>query len=172
MGTDTDKGHLCYRAGNNHLAHNRGNGHLIYRDLDLKGTATITIEWFNSDRDLDILGFWEDDSGRRCGWSQGYSGPYNTGVYQSEWSGDNTSEAGSEWIKIKMVPWTHGGSRRYFVYFNFYGEGSSCNVYVEQGGKTLSKGQSCSSRKGQKAETSDPCCIVTFNKDGSLKELR
>ena len=164
-------GHLCHTSRNGHLAHDE-DGHLIYKGVELKGTALITIEWFNSDRDLDILGFWEDDPGRKCGWSQGYSGPYNTGVYQSEWSGDNTSEAGSEWIKCFMNTWPHKGSRRYLIYFNFYGEGSSCNVYVEQDGKVLQKGQACGNRKGKKAETSDPCCVITFNSDGSLKSVQ
>ena len=130
-------GELCYKRNNSHLACNKDSGDLIYKNVDLRGWATITIEWFNSDRDLDILGFWEDDAGRKCGWSQGYSGPYTTGIYQSEWSGDNTSEAGCEWIKCYMNTWPHKGSRRYFIYFNFYGEGSSCNVYVEQDGNIL-----------------------------------
>lgn len=63
-----ESGHLCHCANNGHLAHSES-GHLIYKAVELKGTALITIEWFNSDRDLDILGFWEDDPNRKCGWS-------------------------------------------------------------------------------------------------------
>ena len=170
MSYDPERGHLCHKNGDDHLAYAQ-DGHLIYKDIPLLGWANITIEWFHSDRDLDILGFWEDDPGRKVGWNQGYSGPYETGIYQSRWSGDNTSEAGAEVVGVFMKPWTHNGSRRYRLYFNFYGEGSSCNVYVEQNGKTLYKSQSCGSRKGNRAETSDPGCVNTFGRDGTLLSL-
>lgn len=162
-------GHLCYAHNSQHLAHSQ-DGHLIFKKLDLLGWAKVTIEWSNNDRDLDILGFWDGDPSRKCGWNQGYSGPYHSGLYQSDWSGDDTSEAGTEIINLYMNPWAHS-NRVYKIYFNFYGQGSSCNVYVEQNGKTLSRSQPCSSRSGKKAETTDPGCLIEFNEDGSLKRI-
>ena len=163
---------LAYSPNGGHLAYKRGgDGNLIYKfDGDL--WAVIDVIWGSDGRDLDICGYWTSRSSATVGWAQS-GNAYRDGVYQSIWSsGDNTSVGGRERIYVRVAPWATS-PRTYKVHFNYYGADDShtattCTVKVRRNGVELVKsGQPCARNDGHKAETSDPCCTITFSDNGT-----
>ncbi len=163
---------LAYSPNGGHLAYKRGgNGNLIYK-FDGDVWAVIDITWGSSGKDLDICGYWTSRSSATVGWNQS-ANAYRDGAYQSIWSsGDDTSVGGHERIYVRVVPWATS-SRTYKVHFNYYGadeahSATTCTVKVKKNGVELVKSnQSCSRNSGHRAETSDPCCTITFADNGT-----
>lgn len=173
-----DLGKLCYKRNNGNLAYKRGGSSLVYK-VEAGDWTTITFAWGADGKDLDICAYWDGASGMQMGYGHNTSTSEQvTDAYHIFYSGDITSSDASEWCKVKMSPWSGDGSRTFRVHFNFYGygedyTGSTCSVIASQpNGKTLYKqGQACGTAKGKAAQTSDPCCTVTFDATGKLIAL-
>ena len=166
---------LAYSPNGGHLAYKRRSGDLIYK-FDGEFWAVIDISWGSDGRDLDICGYWTSRSSATVGWSQS-GNSYRDGAYQSIWSsGDNTSVGGRERIYVRVSPWATS-PRIYKVHFNYFGadedhQSTTCTVRVKKDGVELVKGsQSCARNSGHRAETSDPCCTITFADNGTPLSL-
>ena len=158
---------LCYKKNNSSRP-------LIYKADGGKET-TGTGAGPRDARDLDIHAYWTGAPELTAGFSHGNGG--TSGVYSLKYSGDVTSEAGSEWCKIKMSPWGGSNARTFRVHFNFYGHdeehpGTSVTVIASQpGGKTLMLNTNGSAGSHRAANSGDPSCTVTFDESGKLVSL-
>lgn len=165
-------GRICYKRNSGAVAFKRGGSAVVYKKGSQKGAATISISWGANDKDLDICGFWRGNESGTVGWNHGSQ---SQDPYYASWSGDNTSEAGSESITVQMRPWSFAGTRWYYVKFNFYGksEGAgTCDVTVTQGGRTLYRaGVPCAKNRRTRATPGDPGVVVKFNDLGELLSL-
>lgn len=175
MAEAADLGLLCHKHGGGRLCYKHGGNALIYKAKAGEET-TVTFAWGSDARDLDILAYWEGAPQLTAGYGHGSGGTEKP--YSLVYSGDITSSDASEWCKVKMSPWGGGGSRRFFVHFNFFGfgedyPGAACTVVASQpDGKTLIKrDQSCATDAGRAAAQGDPCCILTFDEAGKLVSI-
>ena len=166
MAKAADLGLLCHKHGANALIYKAKAG----------DETTVTFAWGSDARDLDILAYWEGAPQLTAGFGHGAGGTEKP--YSLVYSGDITSSDASEWCKVKMSPWGGGGSRKFFVHFNFFGfgedyPGAVCTVVASQpDGKTLIKrDQACSTEKGRAAMQGDPCCVLTFDEKGKLVSI-
>lgn len=169
---ESDVGQLCYKKNSVALCFKKGGSQLVYK-IASGGETTVTFAWASDLKDLDILAYWDGAPDLTAGYGHGSGG--TSGPYSISYSGDSTSADSSEWVRVAMSPWGSGGARTLRVHFNCYGfgddyPGSACMVIASQpDGPTIIKyDQPCATRKGQPADTSDPCCVVTFDERGNL----
>lgn len=165
-------GRICYKRGSGAVAFKHGGAAPVYKSGTQRGPATITISWGSGDRDLDVCGYWRGNESNAVGWNHNNQ---SQDPYYASWGGDNTSEGGSETIRVQMNPWSFPGTRWYYVKFNFYGksEGAgTCTVTVTQGSKTLTANNvQCSKNRGERATSGDPGVVAKFNDLGDLLSL-
>lgn len=166
------KGHLCFKV----LTHPEG-GKLVYKS-DSGKVTTISLAWGSDGKDLDICAYWVAKPDMAVGfqWSNSQRDQID-GAYHLQFSGDITSVDDSEWVKIRMSPWS-AGSSDFRVHFNYYGHSdkypaSTCTVIASQkGGKTIiKKNVACATVANRRAEKSDPYVTIKFDANGNLKEI-
>lgn len=168
------KGHLCFKV----LTHPEG-GKLVYKS-DSGKVTTISLAWGSDGKDLDICAYWlgAPDMVAGYGWNLSTSERVS-GAYHLQFSGDIRSSDDSEWVKIRMSPWS-AGNRSFRIHFNYfeYSEAypaNTCTVIASQkGGKTLiKKNVPCATRagNGNKAKKSDPYVTINFDEAGKLVEI-
>jgi hypothetical protein len=171
-----DAGKLCYKASGADA------GKLVYK-VDAGRLTTITFAWGTDGKDLDICAFWTGAPSMVMGYG------YNTskqeqisGAYHITYSGDERGTNVSEWVKIKMTPWS-AGARTFDIHLNFFGYDPStypankCIVVASQenGGSIILRDVNCGTNDGsttsRKALTRDPGVRVTFDATGHLQSM-
>lgn len=179
----SELGKLCYKHSDGRLAFKSGGGDadkLIY-----KGSAgdwtLVTFAWGSDGKDLDICAYWDGASSMKMGYG------YNTskaeqvsGPYHIIYSGDERGTDTSEWVKIKMSPWS-GGMRTFRIRLNYYGynassyPANSCAVIATQanGPSKVLTSVPCATRSGEPATAtaSNPGVILTFAANGTLQSM-
>jgi len=171
-------GLLCHKHGGNRLCYKHGGAALVYKAASGDWTQ-ISFAWGSEGKDLDICAYWDGAPSLQMGYGHNTSTTEQvSGVYHIFYSGDIQGTDASEWVKIKMSPWS-SGARTFKVHFNFYGynastyPGNSCQVIAVQmnGGTRIVRNVTCSTRSGSAAQTSDPGVRITFDAKGNLTNL-
>lgn len=170
-------GRICYSkaTGGNagKVAHKSSDGAIIYKVGGSASPASITIQWGDGDKDLDICAYWRGCEEQAIGWSHRM---ISQSPFFAEWGGDNTSAAGSETISnVKMDPWNYSGTPWFYIKGNFYGESEgagAATVTVSRGGNTLGSFTfTASKRRGSRAEPGDPGVVIKFNDTGGFESI-
>ena len=101
-----------------------------------------------------------------------------SGPYHILYSGDERGTDTSEWVKIKMSPWS-GGTRTFRIHLNYFGynettyPAESCAVIATQanGPSKVLTSVPCATNSGDPATTSDHGVVLTFAANGTLQSM-
>lgn len=173
-----DAGKLCFKASGADA------GKLVYK-VDAGHLTTITFAWGADGKDLDMCAYWTGAPDMKVGYGYLYTQDpteFTSGAYYIQHSGDKRGTNDSEWVKIKMAPWS-AGARTFDVHLNFFGYDPStypankCIVVASQenGGSIILRDVNCGtndgSTTGRKALIRDPGVRVTFDETGHLQSM-
>lgn len=173
-----DAGKLCYKSGDGRLAFKAAGadaGKLVCK-VDAGQLTAIAFAWPSSGKDLDICAFWTGASDMKVGFRYNSAAAvYTRGAYYIEYSGDKRGVDDSEWVRIKMSPWS-GGERTFDVHLNFYEydsvdyPASTCTVIAaqENGPSIISRDVGCGTTFHREALESDPGVRIAFDASGRL----
>ena len=129
--------------------------------------ATVTIAWqsYAGGKDVDICAFWEDEPSKKVGWS--YISSSSGGYETLKWpSGDNTG-TGPEQVYCDVAAHEN---KKLHIHFNYYGNAGSpakVDVTVKNNGHELTKTSAAGTSKSNKATTSHPGIVITFDASGT-----
>lgn len=174
----TNIGKICYKSGDGRPACKAGGSAPVFK-ADAGSWTKISFAWGSDGKDLDICAYWDGANSMKVGYNHNTATSEQTsGPYHIFYSGDERGTDTSEWVRIKMSPWS-GAVRTFKVHFNFYGYVSStypantCAVVAtqENGPSRVLVSVPCSTRHGQAAATSDPGVKLTFSADGTLQSM-
>lgn len=181
----SDIGKLIYRNNDGRLAFKAGGpdaGKLAYKVIS-GGWTTVTFAWGSNGKDLDICAYWDGASIMQMGYGHNTSKAEQIrDAYHIFYSGDIKDVDSSEWVKIKMIPWS-GGERTFRVHFNFFGydasqyPASTCTVIAaqEEGPCLVLNNVQCGTNnpegRSRPAEVTDPGVVLTFAADGTLASM-
>ena len=178
-----DANKLCYKANDGRLAYKASGddaGKLVYK-VDAGQLTTIAFAWAADGRDLDMCAYWTGAPDMKVGYGYLYTQDpteFTSGAYYIQHSGDKRGTDDSEWVKIKMTPWS-GGARTFDVHLNFFEYNSSaypaskCTVIATQanGRSIILRDVACGTTYHSKALDSDPGVRVTFDATGHLQSM-
>ena len=174
----SDFGKICYKSGDGRVAFKRGGSAPVYK-AEAGGWTKISFAWGSDGEDLDICAYWDGADSMKVGYNHNAATSEQvSGAYRIYYSGDIRGVDTSEWVKIRMSPWS-GGVRTFKVHFNFYGydaedhPASTCSVIAaqENGASKVLFSVPCSTRRGEAATTGDPGVKLTFSADGALQSM-
>lgn len=174
----SDIGNICYKAGDGRVAFKRGGSAPIFK-VDAGGWTTVTFAWGSDGKDLDICAYWDGAIDMKVGYNYITSQAEQvSGAYHIYYSGDILGIDTSEWVRIKMVPWSGGGERTFRVHFNFFRHSTTypattCAVIAAQdnGSSKALFNVPCSGVYNRGALTTDPGVLLTFAADGTLQSM-
>lgn len=175
-----NEGKLVYKDGDGRLAYKAAGddaGQLAYKAAP-GGWTTVTFAWGSDGKDLDICAYWDGANTMKMGYG------YNTskaeqvsGAYHIYYSGDIRAVDTSEWVRIKMSPWS-GGVRTFRVHFNFFEHSATypattCAVIAAQdnGASKVLFNVPCSGVYNRGALDTDPGVKLTFAANGTLQSM-
>lgn len=133
--------------------------------VDGERTVVVTVYW-SSGRDLDICA-WTSLGASNAGYANGGGGRGDG--WRFTWDGDNTSQGGSETVRLTLFLSEVAALRKKNCVINlrgnYFGEagGGVSVVATDFKGRSLSKSFGPSSRKGEKATGGDPGVSFTVD---------